>query len=79
MTDNFRRDIESVEQFCNRISGVSTRDAHEGFQDVLVSNLNESTVGLYSMMHENACKRYGYDSITSIRLAYVYAYAFYSF
>jgi len=79
MTDNFRRDVESVEQFCDRISCVSTRGAHEGFQDALVSNLSESTVGLYSMMHENACKRFGYDSKESIRLAYMCAYKFYSF
>src|SRR5258708_1500737 len=79
MTDNFKRDVESVEQFCDRISREPIRDGNEAFQDVLVSNLTDSTVGLYSMMHENACKKFGYDSKESIRLAYMYAYAFYSF
>jgi hypothetical protein len=70
--ENFERDVESVEQFCDRILGYSTRDTHEAFQDALLSNLSESIVGLYSMMHENACLRHGYDAEPSIRLAYVY-------
>jgi hypothetical protein len=69
---NFERDVESVEQFCNRVLGLeSTRKAHEAFQEVLISNLSESRVGLYSMMHENACIRHGYDSQQAIRLAYM--------
>ena len=72
INDNFNRDVESVEAFCERISALDTHDAHEAFQDALVSNLSESIVGLYSMFHEIACLRFGYDSPKSIRLAYVY-------
>lgn len=61
-----------MEQFCNRVLGLqSTREAQEAFQDTLISNLSESRVGLYSMMHENACIRHGYDSQQAIRLAYM--------
>ena len=69
--ENFTRDVETVEQFCNRVSTLPSRQAHEAFQEVLVANLSESRVGLYSMMHEKACIRYGYDSDDAIRLAYM--------
>ncbi|KAF9535602.1 RNA dependent RNA polymerase-domain-containing protein [Crepidotus variabilis] len=73
LKDNFNKDVESVEQFCSRVSRLSNRGAHEAFQEVLIANLSESQVGLYSMMHENATIRYGYDSRDAIRLAYIFA------
>ena len=61
-----------MEQFCTRVLGLhSTREAQEAFQEVLISNLSESCVGMYSMMHENACIQHGYNSPQAIRLAYV--------
>jgi RNA-dependent RNA polymerase len=71
LEDNFIRDIESVEAFCQRAGLLSEREANEAFQEVLIANLSGDSVGLYSSMHENAVIKYGYGHDNSIRLAYM--------
>ncbi|KAF8971781.1 RNA dependent RNA polymerase-domain-containing protein [Flammula alnicola] len=72
MTDNFDRDVETVEKFSERTADMSQRETSQAFQEVLIANLSESNVGLYSMMHENAIVKYGYGHVHSIRLAYIF-------
>ncbi len=50
---------------------LSEREANEAFQEVLIANLTESNVGLYSMMHEKSVIMYGYGHEHSVRLAYM--------
>lgn len=71
LKNNFNRDIETVEAFCSRAGLLSEREANEAFQEILIANLTESNVGLYSMMHEKSVIMYGYDHEHSIRLAYM--------
>jgi len=65
MTDNFVKDVQSMESF------FSSHQSHEAFQNVLMSNLTEPWVGLYSGMHERSILKSGYHSRESIRLAYM--------
>jgi hypothetical protein len=67
----FEREVERVEAFCTRAKGLPFRQANEAFQDILIANLNEPQVGLYSMMHENASVMHGYGSPAAIRMAYM--------
>ncbi|KAF8167315.1 RNA dependent RNA polymerase-domain-containing protein [Crassisporium funariophilum] len=73
LSQNFYRDTETVEHFCDRALSLSPRKAHEAFQEVLIANLSESKVGLYSMFHDNAIVKHGYGNELSIRLAYIFA------
>lgn len=50
---------------------MSKEEADKEFQLILLANLTESNVGLYSKMHENAVVKYGYNNPHSIRLAYM--------
>lgn len=63
--------VETVKIFCIRTETMSPRQANEAFLEHLIANLNESQVGLYSMMHENATVVYGYGHPHSVRLAYM--------
>ena len=63
--------VEKVEPFCVRTQNMSPRQASEALLEHLIANLNESQVGLYSMMHENATVAHGYAHAESIRLAYM--------
>ncbi|KAF8910164.1 RNA dependent RNA polymerase-domain-containing protein [Gymnopilus junonius] len=73
--DNFEPSgkVEKVENFCIRTKTMSPRKTSEAFLEHLIANLNESQVGLYSMMHENATVTYGYGHQHSVRLAYIFA------
>jgi hypothetical protein len=68
---SFERDVERVEAFCTRAQNLSSRQANEAFQEVLIGNLNDPPKGLYSKMHENASVMYGYGSPKAIRLGYM--------
>ncbi|KAF4611719.1 hypothetical protein D9613_004267 [Agrocybe pediades] len=65
--------VETVEEFCVRATMLDRRQTSEEFLKHLISNLNQSQVGLYSMMHEVSCITQGYDHDESIRLAYIFA------
>ncbi|KDR85760.1 hypothetical protein GALMADRAFT_53536 [Galerina marginata CBS 339.88] len=65
--------VETVEKFCARTETLPPKETSEAFLEHLIANLNESQVGLYSMMHENASVAYGYDHPHSVRLAYIFA------
>lgn len=73
MKDNFESGstVESVQSFC-RSKYSSPRATNEAFMGYLLANLNDSQVGLYSMMHKNAAVAYGYHDSKTIRLAYMY-------
>ena len=71
LRNDFNRDIETVEAFCHRAGLLSEREANEAFQEVLIANLTESNVGLYSMMHEKSVIMYGYGHEHSVPLAYM--------
>ena len=71
MERNFDRDVVWVGQFCGKMLQMNQKDASEAFQSVLLANLSQNKVGLYSKMHDNAVIKYGYGNHEAIRLAYM--------
>jgi len=63
--------VETVEKFCIRTASLTQRKKSDAFLEHLISNLTQSQVGLYSMMHEVSTIAQGYDHPESIRLAYM--------
>lgn len=71
MEKNFDRDVVRVEEFCTKALHMTQKDASMAFQSVLLANLSQNKVGLYSKMHDNAVIKYGYGHKNAIRLAYM--------
>lgn len=71
MEKNFDRDVVRVEEFCRQTQRMTQKEASEAFQSVLLANLSQNKVGLYSKMHDNAVIKYGYGHREAIRLAYM--------
>ncbi|TFK42152.1 RNA dependent RNA polymerase-domain-containing protein [Crucibulum laeve] len=70
---DFERDVETVTAFCQRATSVAVPGQQKAFLDVLLLSLTDSKVGLYSGIHENAVKMYGYQDPKTIRVAYIFA------
>jgi len=68
----FERDVETVQDFCNRHMGKSEDQLAIEIRTTLLSGLSNSRVGTYSRFHDNATYHLGYDHETTIRLAYMY-------
>lgn len=58
-------------QFCERVKNKSSTERQEALQGALLLSLNEDCKGLYSVFHDNAIEKYGYDDPKAIRLAYM--------
>jgi hypothetical protein len=75
LMQEFEKEVESVSAFCKRMIAMKGKDAQkraaQAYQDVLLSNLKASNKGLYSMFHDQAVSRHGYNDPRSIRLAYM--------
>jgi hypothetical protein len=69
---NFEKHVESVPQFCERVKFQSPEDAQAALQGALLLSLEGDRKGMYSVFHDNAVEKYGYDHPESIRLAYMY-------
>ncbi|KAG2133611.1 RNA dependent RNA polymerase-domain-containing protein [Suillus bovinus] len=72
LSDNFEREVEHVEDFEQRISNLSQKDAQTAFQKALLLGLAETKVGLYSKFHDLAVYERRYASTAAIRLAYTF-------
>ena len=69
----FERDVETVQDFCNRHAGKSKDQLSVEIRTILLSGLSKTHVGIYSRFHDNATYHLGYNHETTIRLAYMYA------
>lgn len=72
----FEKDVETVLDFCNCHTGESGDQLDKETRKILLSNLNNTRVGIYSKFHDNSTYHLGYDHETTIRLAYMYACTF---
>ncbi|KAG5643296.1 hypothetical protein DXG03_001223 [Asterophora parasitica] len=72
LEDNFERHPQTVEQFAQHSSAMSSREAQEAFQDVLLLSLRETKYGLYSTFHDYSVWKKGYKHPDSIRLSYMF-------
>jgi RNA-dependent RNA polymerase len=70
LTRNFHREVETVANFCQRVSKQPSTAQYE-FQQVLLLGLADAKVGLYSVFHDNAVYQFGYGSKDAVRLAYM--------
>ncbi|KAI6136111.1 RNA dependent RNA polymerase-domain-containing protein [Pisolithus sp. B1] len=68
----FEREVEHVRDFDRRISNLSLKEAQQALQKVLILGLAETRVGLYSIYHDLAVYKKGYDSQEAIKLAYMF-------
>lgn len=71
LEDNFEGQVESVTAFAQRVATMSAPDAQKSFQEILLLDLTDSKLGLYSMFNDFAAWKYGYDDPRAIRLAYM--------
>lgn len=71
LVDNFDREIETVANFCQRASSMSSGQSSSEFLGVLLLSLKDKKVGLYSRFHDYAVYKYGYGHDFTIRLAYM--------
>jgi RNA-dependent RNA polymerase len=72
----FEKDVETVLDFCTQHRGESRDHLAEEIRKILLSNLSNTRVGVYSKFHDNATYNLGYDNQTTIRLAYMYEFPF---
>ncbi|RDB19363.1 putative RNA-dependent RNA polymerase SHL2 [Hypsizygus marmoreus] len=72
LRDNFEGQVETVTAFAERVAAMTPLDAQKAFQEVLLLNLNDSKVGLYSNFHDFAVWKYGYAHPFAVRLAYMF-------
>lgn len=68
---NFQKQVETVGQFCERVKDKSPAERQAALQSALLLSLNEDRKGLYSIFHDKAVEKYGYNHHKSIRLAYM--------
>jgi hypothetical protein len=69
---NFQKDIELVGEFCERSRSMSSAEGQEAFQGALLLSLESDRKGLYSVFHDIAVEKFGYDDDRTIRLAYMF-------
>lgn len=67
----FERDVETVLDFCKQHRGKSGGQLADEIRKILLSNLSNTRVGIYSKFHDNSTYHLGYDHPTTIRLAYM--------
>ncbi|KAG5639652.1 hypothetical protein H0H81_008813 [Sphagnurus paluster] len=73
LLNNFEGHPERVTHFAERVATMETlKDVQKTFQEILLLNLNDSKVGMYSNFHDYAAWQHGYDNPKSIRLAYMF-------
>jgi hypothetical protein len=71
VSQNFERQIESVDEFGCRFASLPPHEAEKEFQKILLLGLADLNVGLYSKFHDVTLYGYGYDSAESRRLAHM--------
>ncbi|KAM6498847.1 RNA dependent RNA polymerase domain containing protein [Amanita muscaria] len=67
----FDVNVETVHQFSQR--QLPDSDFQKKFQYELLAGLNDAKVGLYSMFHEYAGYKYGYNHSETVRMAYMFS------
>ncbi|KAF8079235.1 RNA dependent RNA polymerase-domain-containing protein [Lyophyllum atratum] len=72
LQEYFEGHPERVKQFADRVASMSPHEAQKSFQEILLLNLSDSKVGLYSNFQDFAVWKYGYTNKESIRLAYMF-------
>lgn len=71
LRDNFEREVEPVSAFLSRVEPLSQYHKQYELCRKLLLGLSDSKVGLYSLFHDNAVYRLGYNHPDTIRLAYM--------
>ncbi|KXN85003.1 putative RNA-dependent RNA polymerase SHL2 [Leucoagaricus sp. SymC.cos] len=69
---NFQKHVETVGNFCERVKSQLSTESQVALQAALLLSLNEDRKGLYSLFHDSAIEKFGYNSPEAIRLAYMF-------
>ncbi|KAG9222124.1 hypothetical protein CCMSSC00406_0009575 [Pleurotus cornucopiae] len=72
LADHFEKQVEKVPEFCQRLNNVSKAEAQRSIFDILLLNVCDSKVGLYSKFHDCAVWQYGLNHPSAILMAYMF-------
>ncbi|KDQ30690.1 hypothetical protein PLEOSDRAFT_1053861 [Pleurotus ostreatus PC15] len=72
LTDHFKKQVEKVPEFCSRLYAVPKTEAQRCIFDILLLNVCDSKVGLYSKFHDCAVWQYGLNHPKAVLMAYIF-------
>ncbi|KAF4572819.1 hypothetical protein EYR36_007329 [Pleurotus pulmonarius] len=72
LADHFEKQVERVPEFCSRLHALPKTEAQCCIFDILLLNVCDSKVGLYSKFHDCAVWQYGLDHPKAVLMAYMF-------
>ncbi|KAF9499753.1 hypothetical protein BDN71DRAFT_1441324 [Pleurotus eryngii] len=72
LTEHFKKQVEKVPEFCSRLYAAPKTEAQRCIFDILLLNVCDSRVGLYSKFHDCAVWQYGLNHPKAVLMAYIF-------
>ena len=74
LSENFEEYIQQVKSFRSELQDMDKENADRTLFRVLLQNLSDNLIGLYSNFHEVSMYERGYDDENTVMLAYMYVF-----